>query len=163
MAKPDCSVPKELTRMEQEKRREYGQGPSNPSTLFDGVVPVIFEQHGCPSPCAVTFLYSHTQTPSCQVGAKLSPHSWNSMDDCFKGTLCPNLLHSVGDAPPNVSRMQPHCSGAGPASRTPLHGRARHFATWFPRGAMAGCCFLARPGIATQSGFHPRGGCFYLK
>ena len=43
--------------MEQEKRREYGQGPSNPSTLFDGVVPVIFEQHGCPSPCAITFLY----------------------------------------------------------------------------------------------------------
>ena len=57
MAKPDCSVPKELTRMEQEKRREYGHGPSNPSTLFDGVVPVIFEQHGCPSPCAITFLY----------------------------------------------------------------------------------------------------------
>ena len=25
MAKPDCSVPKELARMEQEKRREYGQ------------------------------------------------------------------------------------------------------------------------------------------
>ena len=43
--------------MEQEKRREDGQGPSNPSTLFDGVVPVIFEQHGCPSPCAITFLY----------------------------------------------------------------------------------------------------------
>ena len=57
MAKPDCSVPKELTRMEQEKRREYGQGPSNPNTLFDGVVPVIFEHHGCPSPCAITFLY----------------------------------------------------------------------------------------------------------
>ena len=36
MAKPDCSVPKELTQMEQEKRREYGQGPSNPSALFDG-------------------------------------------------------------------------------------------------------------------------------
>ena len=52
MAKPDCSVPKELARMEQEKRREYGQGPSNPSTLFfDGVVPAI------PSPCAITFLY----------------------------------------------------------------------------------------------------------
>ena len=59
MAKPDCSVPKELTRMEQEKRREYGQGPSNPSTLFDGVVPVLFEQHGCRSPCAITCLY-HT-------------------------------------------------------------------------------------------------------
>ena len=57
MAKLDCSVPKELARMEQEKRRECGQGPSNPSTLFDGVVPVIFEQHGCPSPCAITFLY----------------------------------------------------------------------------------------------------------
>ena len=25
--------------------------------FFDGVVPVIFEQHGCPSQCAVTFLY----------------------------------------------------------------------------------------------------------
>ena len=57
MAKPDCSVPKELARVEQEKLREYGQGPSNPSTLFDGVVPVIFEQHGCPSQCAITFLY----------------------------------------------------------------------------------------------------------
>ena len=57
MAKPDCSVPKELARMEQEKRREYGQGPSNPNSLFDGVVPVIFEQHGCPSPCATTFLH----------------------------------------------------------------------------------------------------------
>ena len=57
MAKPGCSVPKELVRMEQEKRREYGQGQSNPSTLFDGVVAVIFEQHGCPSPCAITFLH----------------------------------------------------------------------------------------------------------
>ena len=54
MAKPDCSVPKELARMEQEKRREYGPGPSNPSTLFDGVVPVVFEQHGCPGPCATS-------------------------------------------------------------------------------------------------------------
>ena len=59
MAEPDCSVPKELARMEQEKRREYGLGPSNPSTLFDGVVPFIFEQHGCPSPRAITFLH-HT-------------------------------------------------------------------------------------------------------
>ena len=58
MAKPDCNVPKELARMEQEKRREYGLGQANPSTLFDGVVPVIFEQHGCPSPCAIT-LGSH--------------------------------------------------------------------------------------------------------
>ena len=57
MAKPDCSVPKELASMEQEKRREYGQGPSNPSTLFDGVVPVIYEQHGCPSQCAINFLH----------------------------------------------------------------------------------------------------------
>ena len=57
MAKPDCSVPKELARMEQEKRREYGLGPSNPGTLFDGVAPVIFEQHGCPNPCAITFLH----------------------------------------------------------------------------------------------------------
>ena len=43
--------------MEQEKRREYGLRPSNPNTLFDGVVPVIFEQHGCPNPCAITFLH----------------------------------------------------------------------------------------------------------
>ena len=57
MGKPDCCIPKELARMEQEKRREYGLGPSNPSTLFDGVVPVIFEQHGCPSPCAITLLH----------------------------------------------------------------------------------------------------------
>ena len=42
--------------MEQEKRREYGPGEPNPSTLFDGVVPVIFEQHGCPGQCAVTLL-----------------------------------------------------------------------------------------------------------
>ena len=35
----------------------YGQGPSNPNSLFDGVVLVIFEQHGCPSPCATTFLH----------------------------------------------------------------------------------------------------------
>ena len=57
MAKPDCSVPKELARMEKEKRREYGQEPPNPNSLFDGVVPVIFEQHGCPSPYAITFLH----------------------------------------------------------------------------------------------------------
>ena len=57
MAKPDCSVPKELARMEQEKCREYGLGPSNPSTLFDGVVPLVFKQHGCPNPCAITFLH----------------------------------------------------------------------------------------------------------
>ena len=59
MAKPGCSAPKELMRIEQEKLREYGQGPSNPSTLFDGVVPVIFEQHGCPvrvqSPFYITY------------------------------------------------------------------------------------------------------------
>ena len=57
MAKPDCSIPKELARMQQESRRESGLGPANPSTLFEGVVPVIFEQHGRPGPCAVTFLY----------------------------------------------------------------------------------------------------------
>ena len=57
MAKPDCSVPKELARMEQQGRRECGQGPSNPNSLFDGVVPVLFEQHGCPNPCATTFLH----------------------------------------------------------------------------------------------------------
>ena len=65
MAKPepDCSVPKELTRreMEQEKRREYGQGLSNP--------------------------------------------------------ICPNLLHSLGDAPSGVPRMQSYCSNARPTSR----------------------------------------------
>ena len=44
-------------RMEQEKRREYGQGPPNPSTLFDGVVPAVFKQHGCPSQRAVIFLH----------------------------------------------------------------------------------------------------------
>ena len=57
VAKPDCSVPEKLARVEQEKRREYGIGTSNPSTLFDGVVPVIFEQHGCPGPCAITFFH----------------------------------------------------------------------------------------------------------
>ena len=50
MAKPDCGVPKELARMEQEKRREYGQGPPNPNSLFEGVVPVIFEQHDAQAP-----------------------------------------------------------------------------------------------------------------
>ena len=55
--KPVCSVPKELVRMEQEKRREYGLGTSNPSTFFDGVVPVIFEQHRWQGPCASTFLH----------------------------------------------------------------------------------------------------------
>ena len=158
MAKPDCSVPKESTRMEQEKRR----GPSNPSTLFDGVVPVIFEQHGCPSPCAITFLYHILR----RRVAKLEQSSHLTHGTAWmiaSRELCPNLLHLAGDAPPNVSRMQPHHSDAGPASRTPLHGRARHIATWLPRGAMAGCCFLARPGIATQSGFHPRGGRSSLK
>ena len=57
VAKPDCSVPKELVRIEHEKHREYGLRASNPSTLFDGVVPVIFEQPGCPGPCAITFLH----------------------------------------------------------------------------------------------------------
>ena len=41
MAKPECSVPKELARMEQNKRSEYGLGQANPNTLFDRVVPAI--------------------------------------------------------------------------------------------------------------------------
>ena len=53
VAKPECSVPKELARMEQEKR---DWGASDPSTVFDGIVPVIFEQHGCQGPCAVALL-----------------------------------------------------------------------------------------------------------
>ena len=36
MAKPDCSVPKELARIEQEKRREYGLGTSNPNIFLMG-------------------------------------------------------------------------------------------------------------------------------
>ena len=59
MAKPDCSVPKELARMEHEKRRGYRLGAPNASTLFDGVVPMIFEQHGCPRQCEITPL-NHT-------------------------------------------------------------------------------------------------------
>ena len=51
----DCSLSKELARMEQEKHRDYGLGASNPSTLFDGVVP-FFGRHGCPGPCAIIFL-----------------------------------------------------------------------------------------------------------
>ena len=39
------------------KNAGNGQGSSNPNFLFDGVVPVTFEQHGCPSPCAITFLH----------------------------------------------------------------------------------------------------------
>ena len=36
---------------------EYGQGAPDANSLFDGVVPVIFEQHCCPSPCAIAFLH----------------------------------------------------------------------------------------------------------
>ena len=57
MAKPDCSVPKELVRTEQEKRREYGLARPILVLVLIGFCPVIFEQHGCPGPCAVTFLH----------------------------------------------------------------------------------------------------------
>ena len=49
MAKSDCSIPKELSRMGNEKKREYGLEPPNPSALHEGVVPVILEHHACPS------------------------------------------------------------------------------------------------------------------
>ena len=55
MAKPERSMPKQLARMD--RKNAEGMGPSNPNTLFDGVVPVIFEHHGCPGPCAITFLH----------------------------------------------------------------------------------------------------------
>ena len=55
MAKPDCNIPKRLACMENEKKREYGVEAPNPSTLFDGVVPIIFEQHTRPGQCATTF------------------------------------------------------------------------------------------------------------
>ena len=57
-----------------EKRREYGFGPSNPNTLFDGVVPVIFEQHGCPGPCAITFLHHilRGRVPKLEQGSHLT-------------------------------------------------------------------------------------------
>ena len=147
VAKPDCSVSQELTRMEQEKRREYGQGPSNPSTLFDGVVPVIFEQHGCPSPCAITFLHHILRRRVAKL--EQSSHLTHGVDDCLQRTMCPNFLHSLGDAPSDVPRMQSHCPDAGSTSRIATHGGIqRLFAAQLPRGAVARCCSLARPGIA---------------
>ena len=45
MAKFECNVPKELTRMDQEKRNKYSQKPSNPNTLFHAgarmVAPIV--------------------------------------------------------------------------------------------------------------------------
>ena len=163
MAKPDCSVPKELTCMEQEKRREYGQGPSNPSTLFDGVVPVIFEQHGCPSPCAITFLdhILRRRVAKLEQSSHLTHGiAWMiASRELYAPISCILLVmhHQM------FQECSPIIQTQDPPREPPLHGRARHFATWLPRGAMAGCCFLARPGIATQSGFRPRGGCSYLK
>ena len=143
MAKPNCSVPKEITRMEQEKRREYGQGSSNPRTLFDGVVPVIFEQHGCPSPCAITFPYHRLR----RRVAKL--------EQCSHLPPCILLVmhHQM------FQECSPYCPDAGLTSRIAPHGGIQClFTAQLPRGAVARCCSLARPGIAAESCFHPRGG-----
>ena len=78
MAKPDCSVPKELGRMEQEKRREYGQGPSNPSTLFDGVVPVIFDSMAAQTlvPSLFSIIFSGAAWPNLSR-VPISPMGWH--------------------------------------------------------------------------------------
>ena len=103
-SKPDCSVPKELACMELEKRREYGRGVSNPGALFDGVVPIIFEQHGCPGPCAVTFLHHILRR---KVG-KLEQGSHLTHGVAWMVVSRTDLLHPPGHALPNVSRMLPH-------------------------------------------------------
>ena len=167
MAKPDCSVPKELARMEQKKRREYGQGPSNRSTLFDGVVPVVFEQHGCPSPCATTLLYHILR----RRVAKLEQNShlthgvaWMiASRELYAPISCILLVmhHQMFQECSPI--VQSYCPDAGSTSRIAPHGGIEClFAARLPRGAVARRCFLARPGIAAQSGFHPRGGCLHL-
>ena len=108
MAKPDCSIAKELARMEQEQRREYGLGPSNPSTLFDGVVPVIFEQHGCPKSVCNHVLAPHIEAQGCQARTRVASHTWCGMDDRCPGTFGTNFLHLLGHAPSDVSGVLPH-------------------------------------------------------
>ena len=122
MAKPDCSVPKELARMEQEKRRGYGQGPSNPNTLFDRVVPVIFEQHGCPNQCATTFLYHILRRRVAKL--EQSSHLTHGVAWMIaaRELYAPIFLHSVSDAPPNVSGMQSHCPNVGQTQGALHHG-----------------------------------------
>ena len=81
MAKPECSMPKELARMKHEKRREYGLGTPSPSTLFDWVTPVILEQHGCPGLCAIIFLHR----VSLDSRTRIPPNAWRSVDDSVPG------------------------------------------------------------------------------
>ena len=138
------SVPKELARMEQDKRREYGLGASNPSICSDGVVPVNFEQHVCPGPCAITFLHHILR---CRVN-KLEQ---GSMNDCLPGTLCTYLLHPPGHALPDVSGMLPHCANLRHPQGVGSHGltsRAITLPYGIPRGTLAKRRALARPGLA---------------
>ena len=121
MAKPDCSVPKDLERIEQEKRKEYGQGPSNPNSLFDGVVPVIFEQHGCPNPCAITFLHHVLRRRVARL-EQGSHHPWGGMHDRCPRTVCTNLLYPSGHAPSNVPGMLSYCANTRSTERTNSHG-----------------------------------------
>ena len=168
MGKPDCSVPKELARMEQEKRREYGLGASNPSTLFDGVVPVIFEQHGCPGPRAITFLHHIVRRRVHKL--EQGPHlihgvAWMiASRDLFAPISC--ILLVMTHELPDVSGMLPHCANLGHPQGVGSHRlttRPILLPYGLPRGTLARRRTLARPGLATQSGIHPRGGYFFLK
>ena len=77
-----------------ERLSEYDLGAADPSSIFDGVVPVNFEQHGCPTLCCHS-LTSHTSSQSAEIGARLPSYTWDCVDDSIPGTVCPHLLHPV--------------------------------------------------------------------
>ena len=47
------------------------------------------------------------------------------MDDSLPGTICPHILHPAGDAPSDVSGMQPHSAHSGSTQGDRSHGRVK--------------------------------------
>ena len=47
------------------------------------------------------------------------------MDDCLQRIICPNFLHSLGDAPSDVPRMQSHCPDEDQPRELPPTGGSR--------------------------------------
>ena len=113
VAKPDCSLLKELGRTEQENRREYGLGASNSSTLFDGVVPVIFAQHGCPGPCAIIFLNHIFLRRRVLIGTTFPSCTWGRVfQEC-----CPIIKFDDGPKDLGAGRDTARCAPNTPRSR----------------------------------------------
>ena len=111
MAKPYQSIKKRNSLAWEMKRREHGLDAPNPSTLFDGVVPIIFEQHG-PARTPRTVRRHASQSPpqqkSGENGARLPFYTWNCLHDCLQTIVRAPFLPTISDALSDVSAVLSH-------------------------------------------------------